>query len=338
MRVRLQLGCVVLAACAVSESAPLDLDRDPAACAACHPAQQLAWRASRHAKSFVDGAFHAELEPRRPAWCVGCHAPLVPDPGHVRDDDPLARTGVGCVACHLRAGQLVSATRAPSSPHATRPDPSFGSPAWCASCHQFNFPVLDDGGRAIRETAYAMQATIAQAQAAGVATGCLDCHDAHRANGSHELEMLHRALTVAICADEQGLRVGVTNAGAGHNVPTGGIDRYMVLRVWRSLAPERLVTTRFGRTFRGAVGGGKQTVADTTLAAGATSWTLAPSAALGGSAVDPINVELRYSYAADERARLPDTDVAITIARERIAWSAVAPCSLPLERYEIANE
>jgi hypothetical protein len=213
----------------------------------------------------------------------------------------------------------VSASRAPDSPHATRIDAAFGSPAWCGSCHQFNFPVFDERGRVVRMTEHRMQDTVAQATGA-----CLDCHDPHRIEGSHVAAMRDRALAQTTCAADGALRVGLANVGAGHHVPTGGVDRHLVLRVWRSSAPDRLVETVLGRRFAAADGGGKRVVADTTIAPGETRVVVAAEDALGGAADEPINVELAYVFAADERAPLPDTEVSATMFHARA--TTFAPC------------
>jgi hypothetical protein len=312
---------LLLAIAACAGPTDVELARDPASCAGCQPGAYARWRASRHAASFVDGAFHAELEPRREAWCIGCHAPLAGDPTTVRDDDPLARDGVACLACHLRGGELVSATRAPDSPHVTRRDPTFGSPVWCAGCHQFNFPVLDDRGRVVRMTGHPMQDTVAQS----AGEDCRDCHDSHRVAGSHDETMRERALAITTCMRERELRIELANVGAGHNVPAGGIDRHVVLRVWRSSAPDRLAETVLGRTFAAAPGGGKRAISDTTLAPGATRTIAVDPRTLGGEPDEPITVELRYVFAADERARIADTEIAATISRVRASQFPACP-------------
>ena len=292
---------LALAACA---GEPEALSRDPASCAGCHPSQTASWRASRHAAAFVDGAFHAELEPRREAWCIGCHAPLADDPATVRDDDPRARDGVGCAACHAQHGDApVTSAR-------------------CAACHQFDFPVFDARGRVVRMTDHPMQETVAQAAGAD----CLGCHDPHRIAGSHDPDTRDRALAVTACVADGALRVSLTNVGAAHHVPTGGIDRHLVLRIWRSSAPDKLVAGVLGRAFEAAPDGAKRVVSDTTLAAGETRVVSARLDALGGDATEPVNVELVYVFAADERVAIPDTEIAATMDRLRLRAASFEAC------------
>ena len=291
---------VVACACASASAHAPERWRDTASCAACHPGEHASWLASRHALSFVDGAFHAELEPRREAWCIACHAPLAGDPTTTRDDDPLARVGVACAACHERDGERVTTAR-------------------CASCHQFNFLGTD----------HPMQETVAQAAGAD----CTSCHDPHRVAGSHDATTRDGALAVTTCANDGALRVELANVGAAHNIPTGGIDRHIVLRAWRSSAPEHVVAHVLGRSFAAAPDGGKLAVSDTTIPAGATRSFAIPLAALGGErAGEPVNVELVDSFAADERALLRDTEVAATMFHARAA--SFADCALLAARAE----
>src|SRR4051812_32573987 len=113
--------------------------------------------------------------------------------------------------------------------------------------------------------------------------------------------MLARALALEVCRDRRDLRLGVTNAGAGHNVPTGDLHRHVVLRAWRPSAPEHLQETLFGRRFAAAPDGGKQTVLDTPLPPATTRIVRVPVKSRGAAGpADPIRVELRLVYTIDE--------------------------------------
>jgi hypothetical protein len=300
---------------------------DLAACWTCHEAEWREWQASRHAAAWRDPIFQEEFAHGRPAWCVGCHAPLAPDHTAPRDDDPRVAVGVGCAACHERAGQMTSARRAATSPHATVVDPSFGSPAFCASCHQFNFPVLGERGRLVRYTDEPMQATVEEWRASGIAADCVDCHAdspaGHAFSGSHDPARVASALDITACATRTTIEVALANRLAGHNVPSGGVHRRMVVRAWRSNAPERFVEHTLGRQFRPLSSGGKETIRDTTIPPGG-SRTARFSLAVLGAPTDPaVNLELRYIYALDEHAELA-TDVS-----KQIWYRRVVPRELP---------
>lgn len=232
---------------------------------------------------------------------------------------------------------MVSTRRAPTSPHATVVDKDFGSPAFCASCHQFNFPILGEQGRLVHYTSEPMQATVAEWRASVVGADCADCHAdspaQHAFRGSHDPERVASALAISVCRSRATLEVALVNRGAGHNVPSGGVHRRMVVRAWRSSAPERLAEYTLGRRFRPLSGGGKETVRDTTIAPGATRTARFALATLGAAAGDPaVNVELRYIYALDEHVQLP-TDVS-----KQIWYARFEPGDLPVcERVRTAR-
>ena len=83
------------------------------------------------------------------------------------------------------------------------------------------------------------------ARGAKAAQECQTCHAraseaGHLFPGGHDAAVVARAVTVTSCRDGDALDVTLTNAGAGHNVPTGDLHRHLVLRAWRPSAPERL--------------------------------------------------------------------------------------------------
>jgi hypothetical protein len=305
------------------------VDGDPASCAGCHPGQHAEWAASRHAAAWIDPVFQAEFAHGRPAWCVGCHAPAAPDPTAVDQADARATRGVGCDGCHLRRGRMVSRSAAPGSPHRTVADAAFGSPDFCASCHEFRFPVLGARGVLERYTDEPMQETVSQWRRSGVELECGDCHAAspggHAFPGSHRPDMVAAALELAVCRERGAISAVLTNRGAAHHVPSGGVHRRMVLRAWRSDAPERLAEAVFGRRFRPLRGGGKQTVADTTIPPGGSGRLRIRPGDLGAGA-GPLNLEVRYIYALDERAALPPDDVSRVILHRRVDPAALPAC------------
>jgi hypothetical protein len=320
---------------------------DPATCAGCHPAEHAEWRGSRHASAWVDPVFQAEFARGRPAWCVGCHAPLAADPLAVDDRDPRVSQGVGCAGCHVRDGRMVSLRAAPGSPHATEIDPAFATTALCARCHEFAFPILGAGGRLERYTDEPMQATVSQFLQSGLAGAmhCGDCHAAtgagHAFPGSHDPAMVASALDISLChappaapasaaGREGALVIDIANRGAGHNVPTGGVHRFMALRAWRSSAPERLWEAYLGRRFRPLAGGGKETVLDTTLAPDERRRFRVAVERLGPGA-EPVNVELRYVYALDEHAPVDGAVLSRVIWHQRTSVAGTPRCDVPGE-------
>jgi len=308
-------------------------------CVSCHPTEVADWAQSRHSVAFTNGLFRAEYDVRKTAWCASCHAPSAPDPRTVRDDDVLALQGIGCMTCHLGAdGRLLARSKSPDSPHKTLVSEEFGSAEFCAGCHEFQFPVMGDDGMPTGFLDLPMQATVSEfRETASGRRGddCRSCHmlaktGTHRFVGSHDEATLRSALRWEMCTDDDALRVEIANVGAAHAVPTGGVNRHMMLRLWASEAPDSMVEHFIGRRFEGDDDGEKQLVLSTSLAAGARRSFTASLTQLEASATDPVNIELRYIYPLDEFAKLaPGTRRFATVFRERTRASDLPRCSKP---------
>jgi hypothetical protein len=310
---------------------------DAAGCVTCHAAIGAEWARSRHALAWTNGIFQREFQHRPQAWCINCHAPMpVQQAGLASGDHALADQGVSCATCHVRGGRIVAARRGDASPHDTVVEPSFGSPAFCADCHEFTFPVFTTGGAARAMTAHPMQDTVTAFRAGPFARerdGCLTCHGSardHAFPGAHDAEMLAAAFSVDWCRRGDALEVAITNIGAGHHIPTGDIHRHANLRVWRSSAPEALFEVFLGRRFAPAPGGGKTTTWDSRIAPGTTVRHAVAIAELGGEPDEPLNLDLTYVFIADEFPRprnAPSEPAATSIVRRRAAVAEVAACT-----------
>jgi hypothetical protein len=315
---------------------------DAGACRACHTAIADEWATSRHALAWTNGIFQREYQAKPQAWCVNCHAPMPVQQAELATAGdagahPLADQGINCATCHVRAGKLVAARRAATSPHDTIVDATFGTPAFCADCHQFTFPVLAyRGGAALRMTKHPMQDTVASFLRGPYATepdGCMACHGSptnHAFAGGHDAGMLGAAITVEWCRRDAEIVVTLTNAAAGHSVPTGDIHRHMNLRVWKSSAPESLYEGFLGRRFEPADDGGKVTTWDSSIAPGKHQRHAIAIASLGEDD-EPINLEFNYVYIADEfphRDRIPTEPGSTTIVHWREEAARIPACGV----------
>lgn len=331
---------------------------DAAACATCHAAIAAEWATSRHALAWTNGIFQREYTGRPLQWCVNCHAPLTTQQaGQFRD------RGVDCATCHVRAGGLVAQRKRAGSPHATIADPSFGSPAYCADCHQFTFPELTSRGDVTRMTRYPMQDTVASFLAGPYARepdGCMACHGSrtnHAYLGGHDPAMLAAALELTWCRRDNAsavprtgssaepragssadpseaasagpaIELSLKNVAAGHAVPTGDIHRHMNLHLWRSSAPEAMFEAFYGRRFDPADDGGKVKTWDSTIAPNATRTHAVPVASLGGDPDEPLNLELIYVFLLNEHPRgAPTEPFTTTIARRRATVRELPACA-----------
>lgn len=314
----------------------------PSACARCHAAIVEEWAASRHALAWTNDTFQREYRVRPQQWCVNCHAPLTTQQRDLTSE--AAARGVDCASCHVRQGKLVSARRRPRSPHATVVDASFGSPAYCADCHEFAFPVLAPRDGAVeRFTPHPMQDTVTafgNGPFAREPTGCLYCHGGghgHAFPGAHDRDMLTAAVEVRWCrGSDDTIAVTVRNANAGHPIPTGDVHRHMYLKVWLPSAPEAMFQAYFGRRYEPTDDGGKRIIWDSTIApATSRQFRIAPSSLRGGddrdgtAASEPISLELEYVYLAESAtaARRRQGEPATTaVVRQRATFEALPPC------------
>lgn len=325
--------------------APLDLgatataDHAAGACAECHAAVSSEWAHSRHAVAWTNGIFQREYQRQPLDWCVHCHAPLadtgVQGPPVV---SAAATEGVSCAVCHLRDGQILSAARRDGSPHDTRVVPGFGGADYCAGCHQFNFPVVEEDGRVVRYTDHPMQKTVAEFRAGPYADQpgeCLGCHGltpaGHRYPGGHAPEALDDAVALDVCrADRSTLRMVLSNVGAGHAIPTGDLHRHFQLRAWRETDPARLYEAFIGRAFAPAEDDGKIVRLDTSILPRESRAFEVGFVALGGDAAAPFAVELRYIYTPDEEPTArnsPGEPTYVVVEYHRYTPEEVAPCT-----------
>jgi len=321
--------------------APIDVGPTPlaeqsqAACTSCHTREGKEWHASRHGQAWSNAIFQREYRQRPLDWCVHCHAPLKDQLAevHAGGPAPLAAEGVTCAVCHLRDGHIVAVRHRARSPHETIVDEGFGSPAFCGGCHQFNFPLVDEG-RVVGYSPYPMQATVAQ-HAAGPYAGvpCRGCHAnegaGHRFPGAHDPAMLQKALAWSACRSGATVELTVRNVGAGHNVPTGDVHRHIVVRAWRPTAPEQLFESVLTRRFRSVEGGAKEVTSDTTIPPAGSRVIAVPLDSLG-AATESLSVELRYVYTIDE---FPSESQALaepswqTISQRSLTVAALPVCS-----------
>lgn len=279
-------------------------------CKACHAEAFAAWRASRHAKAGRNPAFNFEYGSHPGTWCMGCHAP------RSKRDLKLAtarRQGVDCITCHVKDGQLHSRTRAASSPHKTATDASFGGPSMCAGCHQFNFPVLSAKGDLVRYTDQPMQNTFGEYRASGTTAECIDCHMAkgsHRFEGAYVPSKVQEALNVSLCGDATAYQVSIANALSAHNVPSGGVNRAIVLTLYRTDNPQGRQQYRMERLYDGPVGERRKRKDTTLVPGGRATWTI-PRTLLGLGTPKELVLAGDFYFGTDPNPKAPKARVEI---------------------------
>ena len=210
-----------------------ELCRDAAVCGDCHPDEYAAWQGSRHRAAWNNHTFQYGFarDPKR--FCFHCHAPLETDWRYFAAHRTDAKSeGINCQVCHL-AELAPGAAPTRTDDHPIRPTAELRDPAFCARCHEFD--LIERRGGEMVSTGLPLQTTYTEwkaYRAAGGAGTCQSCHmpgGDHRFRGAHDLAFFRAALTFTVDADDRGWRVSLTNAGIGHNLPSGDIFRRLVI-------------------------------------------------------------------------------------------------------------
>lgn len=233
-------------------------------CGECHTQRHREWQASGHARAWTEPLFQVSWADHPQAWCVNCHLPGAAAQaalyGTERPVDPAAlittphpvpealAEGVGCPACHLRDGEVLTPSR-PSwlarRMHPVRQEPTLASADFCGGCHEFNFPLRAHGPFAYGDQP--IQSTLSEWRTTGDDTPCQGCHmprGRHTFPGAHDDALLARTLDLELAPlGPDRLRATLTATGAAHRVPTGDPFRKLVLELCGDDACE----TRVGR-------------------------------------------------------------------------------------------
>lgn len=227
------LGAVALVFHQPTDAAPARSFTSSQQCKECHAAVYEEWAGSQHAHSWLNPDVRALSNDFANTDCIDCHAPQeIYSTGigaRVLPRSARRAEGVDCIACHaLPDGGVAGTIDAPAAPCRPVAMASLRSVDHCAGCHDQHKTVSQ-----WRETKYAEQ---------GI--GCVECHMPERADGSgrhhamhggHSIEMVRQATTLVAERVSGGLRVALTNTGAGHHFPTDERSRAADLW-WRPLA------------------------------------------------------------------------------------------------------
>ncbi len=237
----------------------------PSDCAGCHAEIAAEWASSAHARSWTDPIFQAEYRLTGQAFCRHCHAPLALeaelDAVPAAPSESPAVRGIDCAVCHVRAGHVLGPHGRGGDEHAARREVRLATTAFCASCHQFDFPVAGPGERVRYHPGRPLQDTVAEwSQSRYADRPCQRCHmpvtgDAGKQHANHAFhtlddpEMMARAVRVTADARRRGGAVRVTVVIApgelGHAFPTGDMFRQAVLTVRTGAARRHAVLMRY---------------------------------------------------------------------------------------------
>lgn len=236
-------------------------------CKECHEDIYRNWRHSLHALSFSNPIFqtayrkaYTETKGEAKKYCLNCHAPTVRMTGDYDAEMPITREGVTCDFCHTISGVVLqnhanpfvsepggakrSVLKSAESPHhETSYSVDFASSKLCAGCHGF----VNRHGVRVGDTYSEWK----HSSFAGEGKQCQHCHmreipgktareggrdKIHDHSLSHTMSTMKGAITLKISETRKtqnrlGVQVVITNARAGHSVPTGTPERRLILEV-----------------------------------------------------------------------------------------------------------
>lgn len=197
--------------------------------------------------------------------CLQCHSPLAASSADLSLTRKVSWEGITCDYCH--SVQDVTATKtnavarvefngvksgpskdAVSPAHGTRFSKVHTSSLICSTCHEYRntlgfqvlttysewerSPYAKSGQQCQSCHMYSVQGKIVDVRVTNDSASGINLH---RMPGSRSVEQLNRAIQSQISTTRQGDRVKVvvklTNAGAGHYVPTGSPMRKLILEV-----------------------------------------------------------------------------------------------------------
>ncbi|MCP3849550.1 MAG: hypothetical protein GY694_04835 [Gammaproteobacteria bacterium] len=231
-------------------------------CGLCHEEIYQEWQTSLHSKAFIDPFFTAYLKKDKgDPTCSVCHTPLenqspiilASESGRYDDlnttpnpnfDPELQKEGVTCAACHVKNGTVYGPYREKelNAPHPVAYDEKFLNKSLCQQCHEVpskDFSLMNEG---ICSTG--MESDTGKWAARGYI--CQDCHmpiikrplmtgyparegRKHTWPGAYSTHQLKKVFRFKAEQANDGLLITITNSGAGHKVPTGDPDRFIIL-------------------------------------------------------------------------------------------------------------
>ncbi|MBI5672695.1 MAG: hypothetical protein HZC50_05420, partial [Nitrospirae bacterium] len=226
-------------------------------------------KTSIHAHAYEDPFFQAYWKKDKNIWvCLNCHTPLEnqqptlvkeiprgrvekaiqePNPHY---DPEYQKESITCAACHVRDGVIYGPFEDSVAPHLTKFDPNFRTTQVCNRCHNVvSGPAqfyrvgpcgtyVEYEGQYWQERGFICQSChMPEIERPVALGGPVRKGRRHLWRGGHDPDMVGRAVAVQVKADtaapKPGDRVGftltLTNAGAGHKIPTGDPDRFFTV-------------------------------------------------------------------------------------------------------------
>ncbi len=222
-------------------------------CISCH--KDIYPDKDRHSFSWKSDLFQEAIKIENREWCVHCHAPLstqkeiyfrkLKGDSNLTDVDlQLLNEGINCVSCHVRNGKVLGYKNTIHEYHEVV-EFNIDKSAFCANCHQFNFPVFS--GDIIQYTNHPMQNTYEEWKSSGKEESCQSCHySKHNLVGPYDRKwLLDQFYDFKVDKDEEVLSVSFRlGKGRAHNLPSGDLFRSLVLEVSENSKFQSLIISK----------------------------------------------------------------------------------------------
>jgi len=219
-------------------------------CKACHEEIYAEWEADRHSLAWV-GELYTELSNNHTdPNCFSCHAPRpvletgLDSPAESRGEN--RESGINCITCHRRGNHVAGPSKTHQAVAGREPDcgPVYDArmarsgaqeetAKYCGVCHNLH-GTSDEflGSKYAREEDMTCLSCHMQEIVAPVVTGGPPvARMAHGWPGGHSKRMLQKALRMDSQREGELIKVRITNAGAGHKVPTDARHRAIYVRI-----------------------------------------------------------------------------------------------------------
>lgn len=224
-------------------------------CKSCHKKSHSTWENSIHRNSWRNSIFQTSFKEEPMDWCIHCHAPLLSQKEEIylkkNDSYSLSDEGINCASCHLRNGKIYSNRKNENQIHEVVVEKNFGSPEYCASCHEFNFPNIKSGE--FKFSHEPMQNTYSEYKKYGVEKKCMTCHfDNHFVKGPHTKNFLRTMFSEIEFELEKNrlfLELEILKKRA-HHFPSGDLFRSLSIELSYDNFKTKFFTKKFARFYR----------------------------------------------------------------------------------------
>ncbi len=258
-----------------------------ASCGACHQKHYEEWKLSTHSHAWTDLQFQAELKKESsPFMCINCHVPLQNQQEYiikglingdiyqpVKEKNPnfnydLQQEGINCASCHVRNNTIIGPTGTTKAPHAVEKNTAHLSENLCISCHNavaVITPTLAcsfETGDEWKAGPYAEEKNCKSCHMEGVTREIVKGYGERKSHyhffagsGIPKFDSVTTKMLNGLAfypsevsvSDSLRFSIQLKNEFAGHKVPTGDPERFILIKIQLYNAEGSLVKEQIDR-------------------------------------------------------------------------------------------